>query len=69
MKIQAKLYSQTNFPFVMEIHDFCLSPNSKKPLNQLKKKSSSLESIHKLSFPYTYSHKYYQQQVSDNGII
>ena len=32
MKIQAKLYPQTNFPFAMEVHDPCLSPNSRKAL-------------------------------------
>ena len=52
MKIQEKLNPQTNFPFAMEIHDSCLSPNSKKALNRVKTdKSSSLSLYIHSPFP------------------
>ena len=61
MKIQAKLNPQTNFPFAMEIHDSCLSPNSKKALNWVKTDKSSSQSlyIHTLSHSYGLLGHYY----------
>lgn len=63
-KIQAKLSLQTNSPFSMEVHDFCLSPKTRKAIEQAEhRQAPESESVHKLFFSYTFTHRFYSNML------